>query len=69
MFTPYVYTWISPGKGLAQIGIFIATFLGVCYAIKQTYPDVPSVPRDFEGGLERELGGPGATRVSRCELA
>lgn len=64
MFTPYVYTWVSPAKGLVQIGIFIATFLSVCYAIKLTYPDTPAFPREFEGGLEKELGGSGATRVS-----
>ena len=29
-----------------------------------TYPDKQSAPREFEGGLERELGGPGALRVS-----
>jgi hypothetical protein len=29
-----------------------------------TYPDKPSAPREFEGGLENELGGPNAVRVS-----
>lgn len=64
MFTPYAYTWVSPAKGLFQVGIFIATFLSVCYAIKLTYPDLAAVPREFEGGLEKELGGSGAVRVS-----
>lgn len=64
MFTPYSYTWVSPSKGLVQIGIFIATFLSVCYAVKATYPDVPAYPREFDGGLQRELGGSGAIRVS-----
>lgn len=32
--------------------------------VKATYPDRPSFPREFEDGLERELGGAGATRVS-----
>jgi hypothetical protein len=64
MFTPYEYTWVSPGKGAAQVGAFILTFLGVCWIIRQVYPDKPSYPREFEGGLERELGGKGATRVS-----
>lgn len=66
MFTPHVYTWITAGKGLMQIGAFIATILSVCYAAKLTYPDRPAYPREFEGGLERELGGPGAVRVSTC---
>lgn len=64
IFTPHVYTWVSPGRGLVQIAAFIATFLSVCYAVKATYPDRPSFPREFEDGLQRELGGAGATRVS-----
>jgi len=63
MFTPYEYTRVKPGKGLFQIGCFIATFLSVVYAVKLTYPDLPTVPREFEGGLERELGGAGTVRV------
>lgn len=66
MFSPYEYTWISPGKGLAQVGAFIVAFVGVCWVVGQVYPDKPSFPREFEGGLERELGGAGAVRVSRC---
>lgn len=64
MFSPYEYTWISPGKGALQFGAFVLTFLGVCYMVKLSYPDRPSYPRDFEGGLEKELGGKGAIRVS-----
>lgn len=63
MFTPHQYTWVSPGKGLVQIGMFVATFLGLCYVVNSTYPDRPSYPREFDGGLERELGGSGAVRV------
>ncbi|AEO67913.1 uncharacterized protein THITE_2117090 [Thermothielavioides terrestris NRRL 8126] len=63
MFSPYEYTWITPGKGLFQIGVFVAVFLSVCYAVKLTYPDRASYPREFEGGLERELGGPGGVRA------
>lgn len=64
MLSPYEYTWTSTSQAFLQIGAFIATFLGVCYAVKLTYPDRPSYPREFEAGLERELGGSGATRVS-----
>ncbi|CAK7238641.1 MAG: hypothetical protein STHCBS139747_000059 [Sporothrix thermara] len=67
MFTPYEYTWTTPGKGLAQIGAFIATFLSVCYIVKLTYPDRVTVPREFEDGLEKELGGPGAVRAWTAE--
>ncbi|KAI1497203.1 hypothetical protein F5X99DRAFT_29422 [Biscogniauxia marginata] len=63
IFSPYEYTWVSPGKGLAQIGAFIATFLSVCWVVGRLYPDKPSYPREYEGGLERELGGAGAVRA------
>ncbi|KAI0008833.1 hypothetical protein F4779DRAFT_585437 [Xylariaceae sp. FL0662B] len=63
MFSPHEYTWISPGKGLWQIGAFIATFVGVCWVVGRLYPDRPSYPTEYEGGLERELGGPGAVRA------
>jgi NADH dehydrogenase (ubiquinone) 1 beta subcomplex subunit 8 len=64
MFSPYEYTWTTTGKGLAQIGAFITVFFGVLYAVKISYPDKRSYPREFEGGLEKELGGAGAIRVS-----
>ncbi|CAN8099691.1 unnamed protein product [Discula destructiva] len=63
MFTPHVYTWVSPKKGLGQFAAFIASFFVVCYAIKLTYPDTPAFPREFEAGLETELGGSGAVRA------
>ncbi|KAI0136160.1 NADH:ubiquinone oxidoreductase 20.1kD subunit [Xylariales sp. AK1849] len=63
MFTPYEYTWVSSAKGAAQIGAFILTFMGVCWLVGQSYPDKQSFPREFEGGLERELGGKGAMRA------
>ena len=66
MFSTWEYTWVSTGKGLFQIGVFVAAFLTVCYGVKLTYPDRKSSPREFESGLERELGGAGAIRVSRC---
>lgn len=66
IFSTYEYTWITPGKGLFQIGVFVAVFLSVCYAVKLTYPDRVSYPREFEGGLERELGGRGAVRASQA---
>ena len=65
MFTPYQYTWVSPAKGAAQLAFFIATAVGLCWVVGQVYPDRPAYPREFEGGLERELGGPDAWRVGR----
>ena len=46
------------------MGTFIATVLGLCGVVYLTYPDQPAVPRTFPGGLEEELGGKGAVRVS-----
>ncbi|KAI1073746.1 hypothetical protein F5B20DRAFT_494081 [Whalleya microplaca] len=63
MFSPHEYTWISAGKGAFQVGVFIATFVGVCWVVGRLYPDKPSWPTEYEGGLERELGGPGALRA------
>ncbi|KAK0610987.1 hypothetical protein B0T14DRAFT_540224 [Immersiella caudata] len=63
MFSPYEYTWTTTGKGLAQIGAFITVFFGVLYAVKISYPDKRSYPREFEGGLEKELGGAGAILI------
>ena len=64
MFSLYEYTWVKPGKGALQLGAFVATVLALCGVVSMTYPDTPTVPREFEGGLERELGGPDALRVS-----
>ena len=63
MFSPYEYTWISPGKGALQFAAFVAVFLSVVYVVKVSYPDRPSYPREFEDGLQKELGGAGALRV------
>ncbi|KAI0391140.1 hypothetical protein F5Y17DRAFT_25225 [Xylariaceae sp. FL0594] len=63
MFSPYEYTWVNSSTAFAQIGVFVATFLGLCWVVGRLYPDKPSYPREFEGGLERELGGPGAVRA------
>lgn len=65
IFSPWEYTWTTTGPGLIMVGTFIAVFLGVTGIVYLNYPDMPAYPREFEGGLERELGGPGAVRVSR----
>ena len=63
MFSPYDYTWTTTGPGLIMIGTFVATVLGVSGLVYLNYPDKVAYPREFEGGLQRELGGPGAVRV------
>ncbi|EFX00009.1 NADH:ubiquinone oxidoreductase subunit [Grosmannia clavigera kw1407] len=69
MLTPFEYTWTTPGKGLLQIGAFVAVFLSVCYTVKLTRPDPVAVPREFEDGLLKELGGAGAVRARSPEDA
>ncbi|KAL5339278.1 hypothetical protein BJX70DRAFT_364365 [Aspergillus crustosus] len=60
VFSPEQYTHVSAGKGLLQLGAFVATFLGFCGVVSFFYPDKPSLPRTFPDGLEKELGGPNA---------
>jgi NADH dehydrogenase (ubiquinone) 1 beta subcomplex subunit 8 len=64
MFSPEEYTWVKPAKGAFQIGCFIAAVFGLCGVVSLMYPDIPAAPREFEAGLEAELGGPTAVRVS-----
>lgn len=64
MFSPYEYTWTTTGPGLVMIGTFVATFLAVVGSVYATYPEKPAFPREFEDGLQRELGGANAVRVS-----
>jgi NADH dehydrogenase (ubiquinone) 1 beta subcomplex subunit 8 len=52
----------------ATAGVMWLGFLGCVGALSLgvylTYPDRPAVPKEYEGGLDRELGGMGAVRVS-----
>lgn len=64
IFSPWEYTWTTTGPGLIMIGCFLAVLGGVSSMVYMSYPDRPAYPREFEAGLERELGGPGAVRVS-----
>ena len=64
IFSPYEYTWASTGKAVLLFSSFVATLLGGISIVYFTYPDMKSYPREFEDGLERELGGAGAVRVS-----
>lgn len=64
MFSPEEYTHQKPGTAAIQVGVFVLSVFGLCTVVGMMYPDKQSVPREFEGGLERELGGPNAVRVS-----
>lgn len=58
------YNHFTPGWGGVLVATFIATVAGLCVVVAQIHPDKVSVPIQYEGGLEAELGGPRAVRVS-----
>ncbi|KAL9013483.1 MAG: hypothetical protein Q9173_001823 [Seirophora scorigena] len=60
VFSPHEYTHFTPRKGFVLMGAFVGAVLGLCGLVGLYYPDRPAVERTFEGGLDRELGGPGA---------
>ena len=64
IFTPHEYTHFKPGMSLFLLGCFAAAVGTLYTAVSFVYPDRPSVPREFPGGLEEELGGKYAKRVS-----
>ncbi|EAW10883.1 uncharacterized protein ACLA_065150 [Aspergillus clavatus NRRL 1] len=65
VFSPEQYTHVTSRKALFQIGAFVVTFLGFCGVVSLYYPDKPSAPRTFPGGLEKELGGAHALPVGK----
>ncbi|KAI1007954.1 hypothetical protein K3495_g272 [Podosphaera aphanis] len=67
MFSPYEYTHVKPKTAFIQVGYFIVSVLGMMGVVSLCYPDKQSAPREFEGGLEKELGGPNAVRARAPE--
>lgn len=65
IFSPEPYTHFKPGWGAVLLGTFVASVFGLMGVVRIYYPDKASVPRTFPGGLEKELGGPGAVSVSQ----
>lgn len=63
IFTTEKYTWTTPGKGSIMFLTFVASVVGLSWIIGQTYPDKPSVKREFD--LVEELGGEGALQEVR----
>lgn len=55
------------------MGTFIASVFALCGVVSVYYPDKKSVPKQYADGLEAELGGPKAVRVScflkHCEVS
>lgn len=64
MFSPEEYTHFTSGRAFFLLGCFAASFGALYWVVSKNYPDKPSVPRRFPGGLVRELGGPGTIYVS-----
>ena len=64
VFSTEPYTHASPGKAGLHFMMAAATMLGFVAIAYQFYPDRPSAPMTFPSGLEAELGGKGALRVS-----
>ncbi|KAI6249769.1 hypothetical protein HI914_01629 [Erysiphe necator] len=63
MFSPHEYTHVKPKTAFFQIGLFISAVFSLAGVVKIYYPDKPSVSKMYEGGLQRELGGPDAIGV------
>lgn len=59
---------MSGKMGMVMWGMFLSILGGLSFAVYTTYPDRPSAPKEFPGGLEEELGGSGALRVSQSGL-
>jgi NADH dehydrogenase (ubiquinone) 1 beta subcomplex subunit 8 len=57
------YTHFTPGWGAVLLGTFVVSVLGLCAIVYPFYPDKPSAPRVFPGGLDRELGGRGQALI------
>lgn len=64
VFSPHEYTHFTPAKGFFMCGCFVALILGLTFTVRLNQPDIPAMPREFQDGLEKELGGPRALRVS-----
>ncbi|RKF60296.1 putative nadh:ubiquinone oxidoreductase subunit protein [Erysiphe neolycopersici] len=58
MFSPHEYTHVKPKTAFFQIGIFISAVFALAASVNLLYPDKPSVAKKYEGGLQKELGGP-----------
>lgn len=68
VFAPEEYTFYTPRQAFFMQGCFASAVLALCGVVYLFYPDRPTVPREFEGGLEREMGGPNTLQASRVLL-
>lgn len=56
---------MTGSMGMAMWGLFLSCVGVLGGAVYLTYPDRPSAPKEYPEGLEAELGGSGALRVSK----
>lgn len=63
VFSLEEYTHMSSARGALLWAGFLGCVGALSYAVYLTYPDRPSAPKTYDGGLDRELGGPGSLRV------
>ncbi|KAJ5376338.1 hypothetical protein N7509_013224 [Penicillium cosmopolitanum] len=66
VFSPEQYNHVSAGKGFLHLGAFVVAFLSLVGVVSLYHPDKPSVPKTYEGGLEKELGGPNAVPARKA---
>ncbi|RMZ83129.1 hypothetical protein DV738_g1248, partial [Chaetothyriales sp. CBS 135597] len=63
IFSLHDYTHMTPARALLCWAVFIGGVSTIFYTVKANLPDKPSYPKEYEGGLDRELGGAGAVRA------
>lgn len=63
IFSLEEYTVMSGRQGTIMWAFFLSCVGALSFAVYATYPDKPSAPKTYEGGLEAELGGSGALRA------
>jgi len=57
------YTHMTPARGFLMWGGFLSVVGLLGYTVSQLYPDRPSAPKEYDSGLDKELGGPGALKA------
>ncbi|KAL9069214.1 MAG: hypothetical protein Q9157_006232 [Trypethelium eluteriae] len=67
VFSTEDYSHFTPAWGAVLFGTFVGSVLVLLGVVYQFYPDKPTTPRTFPGGLERELGGPHTVTAPKDE--
>jgi NADH dehydrogenase (ubiquinone) 1 beta subcomplex subunit 8 len=67
IMSTWEYDFATTKKALIMVAAFLGSLGAVLGAVYAVYPDIPATPREFEDGLVRQLGGPGAMIVSGAD--